>query len=470
MILEGFVLSFDPKIVLDEAVKKGASYASILYQEYVYELIVVDNGVLREHSVSRKKGVGIRVIIDGFEGFSATNKLDLDSIRRAIDRAVKAAKAMSYGGRRVKLAEKPVYRDKVSSKYSIDPLNIDPGEKIGIVKDMNKVSREVEGVVSSMTRLGIQYDHRLFASTEGDSIDVEVRMVGVSQYSIASYAGVMERVYDSQSMVAGWEFIKNLDTLGFAKEVSKLAVDASKARAIKPGTYTAVLDNEMVGLLLHEAFGHATEGDTVAGRASILYGRVGEKVASELVTIVDDGLVEGGYFVPYDDEGVKKVRVKTVENGVLKKFLQSRETASILGMELTGNARAQDYEHEVLVRQTNTFMEPGDYKFDELIEDVKKGVYVCGRGALGGQVDTSMGTFTFTAGPSYLIEKGEIKEIVRGVMLSGMILETLKNVDAVGRDLKVRTNVFGGCGKDGQLARVGDGGPHIRVKKITIGG
>ncbi|WFO76376.1 TldD/PmbA family protein [Desulfurococcaceae archaeon MEX13E-LK6-19] len=430
----------------------------------------MDNGVLREYSVTRKKGVGIRVIVDGFEGFSATNNLDKESIRIAIEKAIKTARAMSYGGKKVKLAEKPVSKDKISSKYSIDPLTIDPEEKVGIVKEMNKASREIEGVVSSTTRLGIQYDHRIFASTEGDYVDVEVRLVGVGQYSIASRAGVMERVYDSRSMVAGWEYIKSLDLTGFAREVSDLAVKATQAKAIKPGTYTAILDNEMVGLLLHEAFGHATEGDIVAGKGSILYGKVGEKVASKHVTIVDDGLIEGGYFVPYDDEGVKKRKVKTVENGVLKRFLQSRTTATLLGMELTGNARAQDYEHQVLVRQTNTYMEPGDYSVEELFEGVKKGVYVRGRGALGGQVDTSMGTFTFTAGPSYLIEKGEIKELVRGVMLSGMILETLKNVDAVAKDLKVKTSVFGGCGKDGQLARVGDGGPHIRVKKITIGG
>lgn len=463
-------MSFDPKPVLDEAVNRGASYASVLYQEYVYELLVMDNGVLREYSTTRRKGVGVRVVVDGFEGFSATNNLDKESLRRTVEKAIKAAKAMSYGGKRIKLAPKPIYRDKQSSQYSIDPLSIDPEEKIGVVKEMNKASRGVEGVVSSITRLGIQYDHRLFASVDGDQVEVEVRLVGVSQYSIASRAGVMERVYDSKSMVAGWEFIKSLDLNDFARQVSKLAVKATEAKTIKPGTYTAVLDNEMVGLLLHEAFGHATEGDTVAGKASVLYGRVGEKVASEHVTIVDDGLVKGGYFVPYDDEGVRKVKVETVKNGVLREFLQSRTTAPVLRMVLTGNARAQDYEHPVLVRQTNTYMEPGDYRVDELFEGIKKGVYVRGQGALGGQVDTSMGTFTFTAGPSFLIENGDVKDLVRGVMLSGMILETLKNVDAVARDLKVRTNVFGGCGKNGQLVRVGDGGPHIRVKKITIGG
>ncbi|RLG80700.1 MAG: TldD/PmbA family protein, partial [Thermoprotei archaeon] len=148
----------------------------------------------------------------------------------------------------------------------------------------------------------------------------------------------------------------------------------------------------------------------------------------------------------------------------------SLSTAEILGGEPTGNARAMDYQNVPLIRQTNTYMMPRDYSIDELFEDIKYGLYIRGRGAKGGQVSTSTGTFTFTAGPSYIIENGEIKGLVRGVMLSGSILETLRGVDAVANDLKVRTNVFGGCGKGGQVVRVGDGGPHVRVKRITIGG
>ncbi|MEM4893873.1 MAG: TldD/PmbA family protein, partial [Desulfurococcaceae archaeon] len=158
------------------------------------------------------------------------------------------------------------------------------------------------------------------------------------------------------------------------------------------------------------------------------------------------------------------------DRGVLKTYLHSLWTAKRFDSKPTGNARVMDYEQVILIRQTNTYMEPGDYSVDELFEDIKEGVYVRGRGAMGGQVDPSMGTFTFTAGPSYLVKNGRVESLIRGVMISGNILETLKNVDAVAKDLKVTTSVFGGCGKDGQMVRVGDGGPHIRVRGLVIGG
>jgi len=456
--------------LLEKSVSHGVDFIDVRGQYYRYELIVVDNGVLREYSVSVKLGIGIRVLVDGFEGYASTNDLVTGSLDKLIDRAVSIARASRLRGKRVSLYERGVVRDKVVSRYSKDFLNIDPDEKLAVVMDAYRGGRSVDGVVSVMARLGLEYDHRIYASSKGDHVEVTTRLVGLGVYSVARHGDVMESIWDSRSMVAGWEYIGVRDWYEFARDVSRLAVEASKAPVVKPGVYQAVLDNEIVGLMLHEAFGHATEADIVESRDSVLYGRIGEKVASELVTIVDDGLVEGGYYVPYDDEGTRKRRVATVENGVLKTYLHSRSTPSTLGGEPTGNARAMDYQSIPLVRQTNTYMLPGDYGVEELFEDIRYGLYIRGRGAKGGEVSTSTGTFTFTAGPSYIIENGEVKGLVRGVMLSGNILETLKGVDAVARDLKVRTSVFGGCGKGGQLVRVGDGGPHVRVKAITIGG
>ncbi len=425
---------------------------------------------MREYSVSVKKGVSVRVFIDGRQGFSATNDLSDAGFRDAIETAVKLARVMAKYSPKLELYERPTVKDRVVTRYKADFLDISSEDKVKPVMEAYKATSSVEGIVSAMTRLGLEYDKRIYASTVGDYVDVETRLVGLGVYSIARRDGVMESVWDADSSIAGWEFIESRDWASFASDVSKLASQAAAAPTVKPGVYRAVLDNEIVGLMLHEAFGHATEADIVSGMDSILYGKIGEKVASELVTIVDDGSIEGGFYLPYDDEGTPKRRVATVEKGVLKSYLHNRITAAELGGMPTGNARAMHYRSPVLVRQTNTFMEPGDYKVEELFEDVDYGIYVKGRGAKGGQVNTLAGTFTFTAGPSYMIENGEPTKLVRGVMLSGNILETLKGVDAVARDLKVRTSVFGGCGKGGQLVRVGDGGPHVRVKSITIGG
>ncbi len=456
--------------IISLAEKYGSDYVSIRVQERIYERIVVDNGVLREYSVERRNGLGIRVIIDKYEGFASTNDFSSRSIEETVEKAVKIAKSMKMSGSKVEFAERSVYKDKVISSYKVDPFDIDSSEKIKIVMEANRVGRSVKGVVNVVTFLGSELDKRIVVTNLGDEVEVVVRLIGLGNLSVASHNGVMERVYDSLSRVAGWEFIEGNDWNNFVEEVSKLASEAAQAPAVKPGVYTAVLDNQMVGLMLHEAFGHATEGDIVHSGDSVLLGKLGTRVASEYVTIVDDGLIEGGYYVPYDDEGTKKERTITVEKGILKSYLHSLYTARKLGGKPTGNARAMYYSSPVLVRQTNTYMMPGNYRVEELFEDIKHGLYIRGRGALGGEVDTAMGTFTFTAGPSYIIENGEVTKLVRGVMLSGNILETLKNVDAVANDLKIHTSVFGGCGKGGQLVRVGDGGPHVRVKKITIGG
>jgi TldD protein len=236
------------------------------------------------------------------------------------------------------------------------------------------------------------------------------------------------------------------------------------------GTYTTVVDPEIIGLLLHEAFGHASEGDLVYTQESVLYGKIGSQVASNLVTIIDEGDVKGGYFYPFDDEGIKKNRTVIVENGILRNYLQSTTSAARFDAKSTGNGRAQDFENLPIVRQTNYYMQPRDHEFDELIEDIDFGIYIRGKGATGGQVEVGMGTFTFGVGPSKIIRKGELAETVRGVVISGFILETLKTIDAVGKDLQMRTGIFGGCGKMGQSVKVGFGGPHIRVRKMTVGG
>jgi len=194
----------------------------------------------------------------------------------------------------------------------------------------------------------------------GDRVEVDVKLIGLGISSIAKHEKVMDRVGDSESMVAGWKFIEGRDWNSFANEISKLASKATKTPAIKPEEYTAILDNDIIGIMLHEAFGHVAEGDIVEAHGSVPYGRIGEQVASQLVTIIDDGVVQGGYYIPCDDEGTPKRCVTIVENGILKTFLHSLSTTKSLNSELTGNAHAMDYSHPILVRQTNTYMKQED--------------------------------------------------------------------------------------------------------------
>ncbi len=452
---------------LKHAETLGAQYAEVRLHSYTYEIIKADNKVLKEFSKTFKLGIGVRVIYNDYVGFSATNSLKREDIIRAVEEAIISAKA---SGEKAQLADREVYKDKVRSRWRTDPTEIPDEDKVRIVLEANAAAMEIPTIKSSVTYLGIQKDRRIIIASDGAEIDYESVATGFLQMSVAFESGNMEKVHESESAMAGWEFIQSRDWTEFSTELSKLAAAAVKAKTPPPGKMRVIADPHLIGLILHEAFGHASEGDLVASGTSVLKGKVGEAIASPQVTIVDDGVVEGGYFVPYDDEGNRKVRTVIVDHGTLKQFLTGRLWAKKLGMPVTGNSRAQDYANPPIVRQTNLYMEGGDWKLDEMLEELKDGLYLLGRGAGGGQVDTGAGTFTFSVGPSRVVKNGELGELVRGVVVSGYILETLKGVEAVGKDVKVRMSVFGACGKEGQSVRVGHGGPHVMIKEITVGG
>ena len=458
----------DLEKILDRAVRLGASYADARYQSYDHELTTVENKALKSYSSSRLSGLGIRVAVRGSIGFASTSDFSRKGVEKAVDNSIKAAKSIK--GENRNLGEAKVNKAEIKLSIKTDPVDIPPEEKVSVTLDANKAAWIGDEIRSGVTRLGLSKNSRMFISTEGASVSVETTMVGLGHESVSRVDGVMERVRYGESLCAGFEFIESKDWNAFTADISELAVEVAGSKTPPPGTYPVVVDPEVVGLVLHEAFGHASEGDLVFTGDSVLNKRLGDQLASEAVTIIDEGIVEGGYYYPFDDEGIRKERTVIVEEGVLKNYIHDRNSASRLGAESTGNGRAQDFENIPIVRQTNYYMQPRDHEFEELIEDLDYGIYVRGKGAGGGQVETGMGTFTFGVGPSKIIRDGELAETVRGVVISGLILETLKTVDAVGDDLSIRTSVFGGCGKMGQMVRVGDGGPHIRVRKMTVGG
>lgn len=454
--------------ILDKAISFGASYADVHYQQYDDELITVENKALKSYSSRKLSGIGIRVAIKGSTGYASTSDLSWNGLGKALDHAIKAAKSIKT--EKGPFSEAKVNRSDVKSSIKTDPANVSPEEKVSIALDANKAAWINNEIKSAITRLGLSKDFRLFMSSEGAKVNVETTLVGLGHESVAKVNGVMERVPYSESMCAGFEFIKSKDWNSFTSDISELAIEAAGSKTPPPGTYPVVVDSEVVGLLLHEAFGHASEGDLVFTGESVLHNKLGTQLTSESVTIIDEGNVEGGYFYPFDDEGIRKERTVIVENGVMESYIYDRNSASQSDSESTGNGRAQDFENIPIVRQTNYYMQPRDYKFEELFEEIDFGICVRGKGTTGGEVEVGMGTFTFGVGPSKVIRNGKLAETVRGVVISGLILETLKTVDAVGRELEIKTSVFGGCGKMGQGVRVGFGGPNIRVRKMTVGG
>lgn len=454
--------------ILDKATRLGASYADARFQRFDHELIEVDNKALKSYSSRRLSGVGIRVAVDGSSGYASTSDLSLNGLTTALESALKVAKSIKSEGWTGE--ELPINEDNVRLPVKTDPIDVPPEDKVSLALDANKAAWTSDEIKNTTTRLGLSRDLRSFMSTTGADVSVETMLLGLGHSSIAKAGEVMEVAFNHESRCAGWEFIDSQDWNAFTEDVSDLVMEAVRSDTAPPGTYPVVVEPEVVGLVLHEAFGHATEGDIVSTGGSVLRNRLGTRVASDHVSVIDDGTIEGGFFHPYDDEGVKKGRTVLVEEGILKNYILDQSSAQQLEAESTGNGRAQDFENIPIVRQTNYYMEPGDQSLEELVEDIKFGILVRGKGSRGGQVEPGMGAFTFGVGPSKIIRDGELAETVRGVVISGMILETLRTVDAVGRDFKMRTSVFGGCGKMGQQVKVGMGGPPIRVLKMTVGG
>ncbi len=464
-------MEFTPHLdqILSEALRRGASYCDVRAHVHDYELITCENNVLKSYSSRRLSGVGIRVCIKGSTGYASTTCLDGSSLTKTGERAVKAAQSVDRKGS-FSDCENEIERANLNVPIRKDPRDFSPEEKVSTVLEANKAALNSEEIKNVSTRLGIFRDLRLFRSSEGADISVETPLVGIDHVTVATVCGVTERVGSSKCACAGFEFIQSTDWNSFTQEVSESAREGARSQPIPSGLYTVVVDPDSVGLMVHEAFGHASEGDLVSTGESVLQHRLGTKVAHESVTIIDEGVIEGGYFCPYDDEGVEKGKTVVLEEGILKSYLHDRTSGGEAGVPSTGNGRAQNFECAPLVRQTNYYVQPGDYEVEELIEDIDFGVYITGKGGTGGQVDVGMGTFTFNTGLSHIIRHGEVAETVRGVVISGSVLDTLQNIDAVGTDFAMKIFAFSGCGKNGQVVKVGSGGPHIKINRVAVGG
>ena len=459
----------DPEKILKKVDKLGAAYADFRFQLNKSEQIQIENKMLQNYQSRNFGGFGIKIVVNGAVGYSSSSDFSKESIDETINAAFKSAKSYS--------SERGVFADaksiKVDEKIKIkkNPVEISPEEKVELLLETNKtgfISDEIKNVI---TLMGSATEFRYFKNSEGSTAQLEVPVIGFGQVSVAMVNGNMEQMYDGEGSCTGYEFIDRYDWNEFSADLSKLAIKTVNSKSPPVGTYPVVLDQRLVGVLIHEAFGHAVEADLVFTGTSALKDRLGVQLADDQVNVIDEGITtQDGYFVPFDDEGVKKGKTIVMEKGILKSYIHDRNTAHVLGVEPTGNSRAQDFEYQPQVRMTNTYVENGTYSFEELLEGIKEGVYIKNKGSTGGQVEVGVGTFTFNGGESYIIRNGELGEMVRGVVISGAFLENLKTVDAVGNDLEIVTGYFGACGKGGQAARVGFGGPHLRVQEMTIGG
>ena len=361
-----------------------------------------------------------------------------------------------------RITEKCGSADKVKQLKWLKNRNIE--EKTNIMKEAND-SANIDKVNSTTVSYSDSEVKELFMNNEGSEIQVKTSRVRMALNASATDGNLIQFGHGSLGGVKGFELIANRDIEEFGRKIGEKAVRLLDAKPAPSGKFPVIADQELTGVLVHEALGHAVEGDLILQNDSILKDKLGETIASDIVNIFDDASLKEGFgYYPYDVEGVKTKPNQLIKDGKLVSLLNSRSTASKLNMKSSGNARSLIADQPI-VRMSNTYMQPGDNSFEELFEDIDNGIYL--KGSRGGQVDTGKGVFQFNAAEGYLIEHGEITTPLRDVSLSGNILETLKNVDAIGNDLKLGP---GFCGKDGQIAPVSDGGPHTRILNALVGG
>jgi TldD protein len=422
-------------------------------------LIDIDNGVVESAGTSFFDRTVVRVLGQKGWGVLTRDHVDIDS-KREIDALVEAAARLAAVTEdRLDLADAPRGILPVPP-LGEDPRDVDLEEKTRLLAGI-EASARVPEVANTRARYTEGIDSVRFLDSSGNEASYEATRSGFSVLAIASRNGVMQMGSERDHVITGFN-LRNRQDLG--RKAGEIAVSLLDARLAKGGTRRAVLDPELAGVFTHEAVGHASEGDLVREGASVLSGRIGERIGREGLVIVDDPSLHEFGFMPVDAEGVAVRRTEIIRDGVLSSYLHNRETLAAVGNGVAGHARAE-HGAPPIVRMSNTFIENGDAAYDEILAECKDGILLIG--SRGGQVDPGRGVFQFNAEYGYLVEGGETTDMVRDVSLSGEILSTLHNIVLIGNDRKMSP---GYCGKGGQNVPVSDGAPHLLLEGAIIGG
>ncbi|WP_369958777.1 metalloprotease TldD [Pseudomonas benzenivorans] len=452
--------------VLGELAGPGIDAADLYFQSQVSETWVLEDGIVKEGSFNLDQGVGVRAQSGEKTGFAYSNAITPEALGQAAGAARSIARAGQQG--RVLAFSNPL----VSALYAPDnPLDvIDRAQKVELLQRIDQATRALDPRIKQVTvSLAGVWDRVLVAASDG-SLGSDVRpLVRFNVSVIVEQNGRRERGGHGGGGRTDYRYFLAEDrAMGYAREALRQALVNLEAVAAPAGSMPVVMGAGWSGVLLHEAVGHGLEGDFNRKGSSAYSGRLGEKVASSLCTIVDDGtLAERRGSLSMDDEGTPTECTTLIESGVLKGYMQDKLNARLMGVACTGNGRRESYAHLPMPRMTNTYMLAGESDPEEIIRSVKKGIYCANLG--GGQVDITSGKFVFSTSEAYLIEDGRITAPVKGATLIGNGPEAMSRVSMVGNDLALDSGV-GTCGKDGQSVPVGVGQPTLRIDAITVGG
>ncbi len=455
-----------------DSIPIGYSFADVRMEFTKGTSVTVSNGVVDQ--IARgggRRGVIFRVLYGGAWGYSSTTELSEENLRASAVKAFEHARAASIvAGSKVQLSEEKVLSLTRKQRVSVDGNEVDVGVIVADTSVLEKAARQFSKLIknaNASTSYG--YKHVIYLNSEGSRMEWDEVRTSMSVGVVAASEGRMQSWYEARSGFKDYSMFNNVNVEALGTRCAENCVEMLDAVKAPTGSFDVVLNDEMGGLLAHECFGHACEGDDVVKGRSFLKGLLNKRIGSECVTIVDDGSYAGcNGYIPFDSEGVESKRNVLVDRGILVSYMHSRETAGAMGVSSTGNARAQDFTRRVYVRMTNTFFDKGDSTLEELTADVKYGVYAVKPSQ--GMEDPVGGSFHVEAYGGWLIENGETTKRIRNFTLSGHTLEILKRVDGCSRALEVDSGGRCGKGDEDDYVPVSLGGPDLRVRGMIVGG
>jgi TldD protein len=445
--------------------KFGAQYAEARAQKLYKTSLILKEERVEAAKQGIENGVAIRVLVNGAWGFASVGSFDGAILDGAVSDASRMAKLASERLKTpIKLADTKAVEDHVVSKPKKNPADILMEDKIKTALAINRASLGFNKKIKSCSVDCFDLTgSSFFVNSEGSSIEQDKLYVWARITASAQDEGVFTFSREEIGSTAGYEIFDAQVPEALGKKVAKLAIEQLTAKSPKGGKFPVVLGSNVVGVFVHEAFGHLAEAD-LALSGGVLASNLGKKIGSNLVTFYDDGTIPNAFGTfKYDDEGVASQKTLLIKDGVVTGLMHNRETAQKFKTKPTGNARAEDFRVEPIIRMRCTYMAPRDQTVEELIEDVKSGYYF--KSFRGGQANLD-GTFQVGIQEGYEIVNGKLGAAVRNASISGNTLETLHHVNGVGKDFMLDP---GRCGK-GQTAFISDGGPHIRLSEVVVGG
>ncbi|WP_020563680.1 metalloprotease TldD [Methylosarcina fibrata] len=456
----------DIETVMSRLLSSRLDAADIYFQSSHAESWLLESGIIKDGSHNIAQGAGVRAVAGDKTGFAYSDMIELPTL-------LEAANNVKAIVRQAQMARIGVRAPAIRPHY-YEPLNplksLADQEKIDLLRridtETRKLDPRIEEVIVSL--VGV-HDTILVVNHDG-SMAADVRpLVRLNVSVIVSENGKREQGSMGGGARSDYGFFLDQEKgLAYGREAVRQALVNLEAVAAPAGSMTVVLGPGWPGILLHEAIGHGLEGDFNRKGTSAFSGRVGQRVASDLCTVVDDGTLSGRRgSLSIDDEGTPTEKTVLIENGILKGYMQDKLNARLMGVKPTGNGRRESYAHAPMPRMTNTYMLPGAHDPEEIIRSVDKGLFAKNFG--GGQVDITSGKFVFSASEAYLIENGRLTRPVKGATLIGNGPDVLTRVSMVGNDLELDSGV-GTCGKEGQSVPVGVGQPTLKIDGLTVGG